>query len=143
MHEYEKAGGGYTGKRSEAQHHLEQWSAQDWHTRDGGVDARGQDGTARYLPDVAWQLLTAEERRATDNRKRGADEQYVDNTDAAREARAAAELLTLSARDAVKRVAAMSSAAGLQRARTAEQQHGKARRTVLAAVERRLAAVRG
>ena len=143
VREYEKAGGGYVdeGHRTPAQQHLKDWEDQDWHTASGDADARGQGGTARYLPDVAWQLLSAEEQQATDTRKRSADEQVVDNTAAAREARAAAELLTMSAADAGRRVRAMSTRSALERARTAEQEHGKARKTVLAAVEKRLAAL--
>ena len=143
VREYEKAGGGYVdeGHRTASQEHLRQWGDQDWHTASGDADARGDDGTARYLPDVAWQLLTAEERRATDRRKRAADEQVVDNTSAAREARAAAELLTLSAVEAGRRVRAMTTRSALEKARTAEQQHGKRRKTVLSAVDRRLAAL--
>ena len=143
VREYEKAGGGYVedGHRTPAQEHLKQWGEQDWHTASGDADARGEDGTSRYLPDVAWRLLTPAERRATDRRKRAADEQVVDNTAAAREARAAAELLTLTAAEAAKRVRAMTTRSALERARTAEQEHGSARKTVLSAVDRRLAAL--
>ena len=71
VHEYEKAGGGYVdeGSRTPQQEHLKQWGEQDWRTASGDADARGADGTARYLPDVAWQLLTPAERRATDRTK--------------------------------------------------------------------------
>ena len=140
VREYEKAGGGYVedGKRTEAQQHLEQWAEQDWHTSSGDSGARGADGTSRYLPDVAWQLLTDAERAATDRRKTSADEQHVGNTDAAREARAAAELLTMTAAEASRRVRAMTTRSALDRARRAEQEHGKGRKTVLAAVEKSL-----
>jgi len=143
VREYEKAGGGYVdeGRRTPAQHHLEQWSEQEWHTGSGDDRARGEDGTARYLPDVAWQLLSEQERGATDRRKKQADEQYVANTEAAREARAAAELLTLTAVEARKRVRRMTTRSALDRARTAELEHGKARRTVLDAVDERRAAL--
>ena len=143
VREYEKAGGGYVddGHLRPEQEHLRQWGDQDWHTASGDADARDADGTSRYLPDVAWQLLTPAERRATDRRKHDADEQHVANTAAAKEARDAAELLTLTAREAQRRVRAMSTRSALEKARTAEQEHGKARTTVLAAVERRLAAV--
>ena len=58
--------GGYVdeGHRTPAQEHLEQWGEQDWHTASGDADARDAGGTSRYLPDVAWQLLTPAERRA-------------------------------------------------------------------------------
>jgi hypothetical protein len=143
VREYEKAGGGYVdeGHLTASQEHLRSWGEQDWRTASGDADARGEDGTARYLPDVAWQLLSPGERRATERPKEGADEQHVANTSAAREAREAAELLTTPAREAVKRVRAMSSRSALERARTAEQEHGRARKTVLAAVEQRLSAL--
>ena len=140
VREYEKAGGGYVddGHLSPQQEHLKQWGEQDWHTASGDDRARDGDGTARYLPDVAWQLLSPQERRATDQRKRSADEQHVENTDAAKEARDAAELLTLTAPEASRRVRAMTSRSALERARAAEQEHGKGRKTVLAAVDKAL-----
>ena len=133
---YERAGGGYTddGQRNETQQHLKQWGQQDWHTADGGADARHADGTSRYLPDVAWKLLTKKEREATEKPKKGAKEQFVANTEAAKEARKAAELLTLKAGDARKAVASMDSRSQLKRARKAEKDFGKARKTVLAAI---------
>jgi hypothetical protein len=138
---YEDAGGGYRheGERTDSQRHLHEWSEQDWHTKDGDARARGKDGTtARYLPDAAWKLLTKAEREATDRRKRSGDEQHVDNTDAAREARRAAELLDLKAGEARAAVGRMESASELERARRAEQELGRGRKTVLAAIERRL-----
>ena len=139
VQEYEKAGGGYTtGEKDEAAKSLERWGDQDWHTKTGGADARGKGGTSRYLPDVAWKLLTKAEREQTDTKKKGGDEQFVANTDAAKEARKAAELLTMSAADAVKAVRSMEGASQLGRAKKAEEQHGKARKTVLQAIERQL-----
>ncbi len=44
----------------------------------------------------------------------------------------------MSAADAVKAVRAMDGASLLKRAKKAEEQHGKGRRTVLQAIERRL-----
>lgn len=125
---YEEEGGGYVGERDERQEHLSDWGEQDWHESEGGD---------RYLPDVAWKLLSKKEREATEAPKRGADEQFVANTDAAKEARAAAELLTMTADEAVKAVRRMEGASQLDRARTAEQDHGKARKTVLEAIEAR------
>jgi hypothetical protein len=141
--EYEGQGGGYRheGERTDSQRHLEQWTGQDWHAADGDAGARVDDGsTRRYLPDAAWQLLTAEEQRATDRTKRSGREQHVANTDAAREARAAAELLDLTAPDARRRVAGMHGRNQLDRAERAERDLGKARKTVLAAIEDRRAA---
>jgi hypothetical protein len=136
--EYEKHGGGYTrdGERSESQQHLAEWTEQDWHTSGGGADAREGDAPpARYLPDAAWQLLTAEEQREADRAKAEGEGQHVPNTAAAREARAAAELLDLPAREAVRRVAGMHGDDQLDRARRAEEELGAARKTVLRRIE--------
>ena len=137
-HEYEAAGGGYRheGERTESQRHLQQWTDQDWHTADGGADARDGDTTHRYLPDAAWQLLTEAERAATDRAKQRGDGQHVPNPDPAREARAAAELLDLDAPEARDRVAHMDRGT-LDRAERAERELGKGRKTVLEAIERR------
>ena len=135
--EYEKAGGGYKheGRRTESQQHLSEWTEQDWRTADGSSDARGEDGTARYLPDAAWQLLSPEEREATDTRKKQGDTQHVANTDAAKQARKAAELIDLPAAEARERVAAMDDDAQLDRARRAEEELGRGRTTVLRQIE--------
>lgn len=131
--EYEKAGGGYAeGGKDDSQKHLEQWGHQEWH-------ATGPGG--RYLPDVAWELLSPAERKATDRKKGGAAQQFVANTEAAKEARKAAELLSMRAADAVKAVRSMGTASQLDRARAAEADHGKGRKTVLAAIDERGAAL--
>ncbi len=121
--EYENAGGGYEheGRRTESQQHLDEWTKQDWHTADGGSDARGEDGTARYLPDAAWQLLSPEEQEATDTRKKQGDAQHVANTDAAKQARKAAELIDDDAQ--------------LDRARRAKEELGRGRKTVLRQIQ--------
>ena len=138
-HEYEAHGGGYRheGERTQSQEHLREWTEQEWHTADGDDRARGTDGTRRYLPEAAWQLLSDDEREATDRRKQDGDEQHVANTDAAKEARKAAELLDVDATEARKRVSAMSGDSQLDRAERAERDLGKGRRTVLEAIERR------
>ena len=136
--EYEAQGGGYRheGERTASQEHLQEWTAQDWHTADGGDRARGADGTSRYLPDAAWELLSGEEKAATDSRKKGSSEQHVADTDAAKEARKAAELVDLKAAEARERVAGMHGDSQLDRAEQAERDLGKGRRTVLEAIER-------
>jgi hypothetical protein len=63
-----------------SQEHLREWSDQDWHTKDGDAQARGPEGTSRYLPDAAWKLLSEAEREATDRRKRADGHQHVENT---------------------------------------------------------------
>lgn len=79
--EYEGHGGGYRheGERTASQEHLAEWTEQDWHTADGVADARDGEGTARYLPDAAWALLSDEEKRATDRKKRSGTAQHVAN----------------------------------------------------------------
>jgi len=136
--EYEKAGGGYRheGERTASQQHLREWTDQDWHTADGGDRARGADGTKRYLPDAAWELLSEEEKAATDARKRGSDEQHVANTDAAKEARKAAELVDAKAGEARAKVGEMHGDSQLDRAEKAERELGTGRKTVLEAIER-------
>ena len=143
VREYEQAGGGYVDDvhLSPTQQHLKQWGDQDWRTASGDAEARDEDGTSRYLPAVAWELLSPAERRATERGKHAADEQHVANTVAAKEAREAAELLTLRAPEAQRRVRAMTTASALERARTAEREHGKGRTTVLRVVEQRLRAL--
>ena len=126
----------HEGERTTSQQHLREWTEQEWHTADGGDRARGSDGTSRYLPDAAWQLLSDEERAATDRRKQDADEQHVANTDAAKEARKAAELLDVDATEARRRVGQMTGGSQLDRAERAERELGKGRKTVLEAIER-------
>lgn len=141
--EYEGHGGGYRheGERTVSQRHLEEWTGQDWHTADGDADARTGNGTTRrYLPDAAWQLLTPAERRATDREKQEGREQHVANTDAAREARAAAELIGLTAPEARRRVAELHGESQLDRAERAERELGKGRKTVLDRIERQRSA---
>ena len=142
VQEYEKHGGGYRheGERTESQRHLQQWGDQDWKTAEGGTDARGDDGTKRYLPDAAWQLLSDEEKQATDRRKRSAGAQHVANTDAAKEARRAAELLDAPAPEAREKVRAMDGDSQLDRAEKAERELGKGRSTVLREIAERRSA---
>jgi hypothetical protein len=137
--EYESQGGGYRheGERTASQQHLTEWTEQDWHTADGGARAREGDETARYLPDAAWELLSDEEKRATDRKKRSGDAQHVANTEAAQQARKAAELVDVPAPEARERVAAMDDEAQLDRAERAEADLGKGRTTVLRAIDER------
>ena len=131
--EYEKRGGGYRheGERTESQQHLQEWTEQDWHTVDGSSEARGEDGTSRYLPDAAWRLLSADEQRATERRKKDGSGQHVPNTGAAKEARLAAELIDLPAAEARRLVSQMHGVSQLDRAERAEKELGKGRKTVL------------
>ena len=91
--EYKKEGGDYKeGERSEGQKHLESWTEEKWQTADGKPAARGKT-TARYLPKKAWDKLTPEQRKATDEKKKTTSrtgKQFVANTAPAKKARKSA-----------------------------------------------------
>ena len=87
--EYEKAGGGYKGKRTASQKHLKEWAEEDWTTSDGKPADR-EGGTTRYLPKEAWDELSPAEKKATNKKKvTGSKEgkQFVANTKKAKSAR--------------------------------------------------------
>ena len=94
--EYEKQGGGYKGEKDESQKHLEEWTKEEWQTKEGDANARQPDDeTRRYLPKKAWKSMTEEEKEETERKKREGSrhgKQHVGNTDAAREARAGAQV---------------------------------------------------
>jgi hypothetical protein len=86
---YEAAGGGYKGGKTESQKSLSKWTDQKWTTSDG-KPAERKGGTTRYLPEKAWDKLSPGERAATNAKKREGSrkgEQFVQNTEAAAEAR--------------------------------------------------------
>lgn len=91
--EYEKRGGEYKGEKSESQKDLEKWTGEEWQTRGGDANARGKGEsgeTARYLPKEAWENMSDEEKRETEDKKReGSREgkQFVSNTGEAKKAR--------------------------------------------------------
>lgn len=87
--EYEKAGGGYSGKKTAAQKHLTKWTGEKWTTADGKAAAR-KGGTTRYLPKKAWDKLTPAEKKATNAKKTAASragKPVVANTPKAKAAR--------------------------------------------------------
>src|ERR671921_601350 len=89
--EYEKRGGGYKGEKGQSQKNLEEWTEEEWQTKEGEADAR-QDGgeTKRYLPKKAWENMSEEEKEETEQKKRAGSrqgQQYVSNTEEAKEAR--------------------------------------------------------
>ena len=92
--EYEKQGGGYKGEKDETQRHLEEWTEEEWQTKEGDANARQPDGeTRRYLPKKAWESMSEEEKEETERRKREGSrqgKQYVSNTAGARDASAEA-----------------------------------------------------
>jgi hypothetical protein len=71
--EYEKAGGGYTGKRSASQRSLSKWTKQDWRTKSGKPSL---DTGERYLPAAAIAALTSAEYAETSRAKRKATGQF-------------------------------------------------------------------
>ena len=96
--EYKKRGGGYTTDKSEqgpSQQHLNNWTDEQWQTKDGSGEAKNEDGSRqRYLPKEAWDKMTDKEKEETDAKKqKGSKEgqQYVSNTDKAKGARKEAE----------------------------------------------------
>ncbi len=69
--EYEKAGGGYSGKRNEKQKSLVQWTKEEWGTKSGKPSTQGPKATGeRYLPKAARERLTDAEYAATSAKKR-------------------------------------------------------------------------
>ena len=93
VQEYEKRGGGYKkDSKDEDAKSLEEWTDQDWQTKDGSAYASEDGETKRYLPKRAWDLLSEAERDRTDRKKReegeDAAQQYVANTIEAKAARA-------------------------------------------------------
>ena len=90
---YEKAGGGYKGKRTAKQKSLKKWTGEEWRTSDKKPairkDSKGKTVTKRYLPDKAWKKLSASEKAATNKKKAAGSrkgKQVVKNTKAAAKA---------------------------------------------------------
>ncbi len=86
---YEAAGGGYSGPKTGAQRSLSRWTDEKWRTSDRKPAIR-KGGTTRYLPDKAWDKLSAAEKAATNAKKREGSQkgkQFVANTPAAVAAR--------------------------------------------------------
>lgn len=137
--EYEKAGGGYehSGERASQQEDLQRWTSQDWQTASGATRARHDGRTERYLPRAAWEEMTPQQRRETNETKQDASargEQHVPNPEAARTARAEAELDSLNADEAIRRARRMSGSQAADALR--HERENKARRTVLRQLER-------
>lgn len=71
--EYERAGGGYSGKRSASQRSLSKWTKQDWRTKSGKPSLETGE---RYLPAAAITALTSAEYAETSRAKRRATGQF-------------------------------------------------------------------
>jgi hypothetical protein len=80
VQEYKRRGGGYDEERgaSKEDTHLHEWTEEDWGTKSGGES--GESGE-RYLPRKVRMLLTEDEYARSTARKRGSDEQFVDQPD--------------------------------------------------------------
>lgn len=71
--------------KKKSQKSLEKWGKEKWRTSDGSPSK----GKKRYLPDKAWDKLSAAEKRATNKKKAAgnrAGKQFVKNTKAAAKA---------------------------------------------------------
>lgn len=93
--EYEKQGGGYKGGKGRSQKNLEKWTEEEWQTQEGDANARKDGETKRYLPKKAWENMSEEEKRETEQKKREGSrqgKQHVSNTDEAKQARKDAQL---------------------------------------------------
>lgn len=74
---YRDAGGGYRGRRTEAQRSLTKWTSQDWTTKSGRPS---RETGERYLPRKVIERLTPQEYAATTRAKRegtAAGQQFV------------------------------------------------------------------
>jgi hypothetical protein len=91
---YEKAGGGYSGPKTESQNNLTKWTGEKWQTKSGKPSTQGKSATGeRYLPKKAIEKLTPAQYAATTRAKREGTKrgkQFVPNTPAARKAGAQA-----------------------------------------------------
>lgn len=145
-HEYQSAGGGYTGGKDETQQHLSEWTEQEWQTADGGERARHGEETSRYLPKEAWDQLSPQEKAATESAKREGSrrgEQHVANTPAAAQAGRAARAEEpmpgyddMTVKDVIGRLDDLDDD-GVRRVRDYERDHA-ARSTLLGRLDSRL-----
>lgn len=78
--------------KAKPQRSLDKWTKEKWRTSDG-KKAQRKGGTTRYLPDAAWNKLSASEKAATNRKKKAGSKrgkQFVSNTPAAKRASKAA-----------------------------------------------------
>ena len=143
--EYEKRGGGYKGKKGQSQKNLEKWTEEEWQTKEGEADARQDGETKRYLPKKAWENMSEAEKEETERKKREGSkqgQQYVSNTDEAKQARKEASALPLKDYDdlgveEVEKKAKGLSKDEIQNLFDYEKQH-KNRKTLVEALDRKL-----
>ena len=69
--EYKKAGGGYSGSKTNKQKSLSKWTKEKWGTKSGKPSTQGSKATGeRYLPKKAREKLSAAEYAKTSAKKR-------------------------------------------------------------------------
>ena len=69
--EYEKAGGKYSGSKTDSQKSLSKWTKEDWGTKSGKPSTQGSKATGeRYLPKKARESLSSKEYAATSRKKK-------------------------------------------------------------------------
>lgn len=74
--------------KAKSQNSLDKWTKEKWGTSDG-KPAKRKGGTTRYLPESAWNNLSAAQKAATNKKKKKgsmAGKQFVSNTPAAKKA---------------------------------------------------------
>ena len=143
--EYEKRGGGYKGEKGESQKNLEKWTEEEWQTKEGDADARQDGETKRYLPKRAWENMSEEEKEETERKKREGSnqgQQYVANTEEAKQVRKEAAALPLKDYDdlvveEVERKTKGLSKHDIRNLLDYEKQH-KNRKTLVEALDRQL-----
>ena len=141
--EYEKWGGGYKGEKDDSQKNLERWTDEEWQTQEGDARARGEGETKRYLPKKAWENMSEEEKRETEEKKRAGSRegrQHVANTEGAKKARKDSQALPIENYDGlsveeIKKELDDLSDKELERIRAYEKANGK-RKTLLEALDR-------
>ncbi|CAG8423965.1 unnamed protein product [Penicillium salamii] len=93
--EYKKRGGDYNTTKeegqTESQKHLDNWTKEEWQTKDGeGMARQDDDSRKRYLPKKAWEELSEGEKEETNEKKVDESKEgkkFVGNTGEAKEAR--------------------------------------------------------
>ena len=143
--EYEKRGGGYKGNKGESQKNLEKWTEEDWQTQEGDSRARSGDETARYLPKEAWEKLSDDEKRETENKKHEGSrqgQQHVANTDEAKQARKGSQAPPLRNYDDLSVQDVESKAHGLSKEEVRElldyEKRHKNRKTLVESLSRKV-----
>jgi hypothetical protein len=143
--EYEKRGGGYKGDKDESQKNLEKWTDEEWQTQEGDAQARGGDGeTKRYLPKKAWEKISDEEKRETEGKKREGSrqgQQYVANTEKAKQARKGSQAAPLKDYDGLSVEDVESKVQGLSKEEVRElldyEKRHKNRKTLIESLGRK------